>query len=155
MMPLGIVVRLGHVGRVMCLLCVFSVCLTRVSPACAQGNLTPVAAPSATMKSLQEIWDRVDSHEAEIGRIQEQNRSLLEVSSQNSIRLRSILSTLDVDLPWQTTSLESVDRVGGTHHWRLAPMGIPRFHITPIRISPPPRTTTLNSRGLTGSVGIG
>lgn len=52
----------------------------------AQGSLTPPGAPAPTMKSLQEIWDRLAAQEAAVHA----------ASRQNSL----ILDALGVNLPW-------------------------------------------------------
>jgi hypothetical protein len=66
--------------RVFCLLC-----LARVAGAFAQGPLAPGAAPAPTMKTLQEIFDRigelqgtVDGQQQQLRLLQWQNTLLME-----------------------------------------------------------------------------
>ena len=83
----------------------------------AQGDLAPAGAPAPTMKSLQEIWERINANqaateamltehrqatEATIAALQAENAALKE---QNAT-IQQLLASLDLDLPWQTTTID-------------------------------------------------
>ncbi|MFP6874105.1 MAG: hypothetical protein VCA55_11415, partial [Verrucomicrobiales bacterium] len=73
----------------------------------AQGDLAPAGAPAPTMKSLQEIWERINANqaviEAKIDALQAENAAL---KDQNAT-IQQLLASLDLDLPWQTTTIDS------------------------------------------------
>lgn len=76
------------------------VLLSSASHLRAQGALTPSGAPAPTMKTLQQLWDRLDQVEAaQAG----QSAFMQNISLQNSV----ILSALGVTLPWAIESLPS------------------------------------------------
>ncbi|MFP6872224.1 MAG: hypothetical protein VCA55_01840 [Verrucomicrobiales bacterium] len=64
----------------------------------AQGDLAPpTGAPAPTMKSLQEIWERIGQLESKVLSLQEENAYNLEL----------LLSALGGSLPWQLTTVDS------------------------------------------------
>jgi hypothetical protein len=90
----------------------------------AQGDLTPPAGPEPTMKSLQELWDKVDSLEATAIKQQTQ---LQQIQSQNSMLQRqlTLLSIATVNFAWITTTLDSVGQVGDYNSIAFGPDGYP------------------------------
>jgi len=113
----------------------------------AQGDLAPAGAPAPTMKSLQEIWERInanqavieakinanqaateamltehrDATEATIAALQAENAAL---KDQNAT-IQQLLASLGLDLPWQTTTIDSVGKPGRFTSLSFDPLGNP------------------------------
>jgi hypothetical protein len=113
----------------------------------AQGELAPAGAPAPTMKSLQDIWERINANqavieakindnqaatksiltehrqatEATIASLQAENAALKE---QNAT-IQQLLASLDLDLPWQTTTIDHVGVVGNYNSLNFDPSGNP------------------------------
>lgn len=83
-----------------------------------QGPLTAPGAPAPTMKTLQELWDKVGGLETTVNS-QQQQVSLLQ--QQNSL----LLSNANINLPWQITTLDSTGNVGWDTSLTFTPGGQP------------------------------
>ena len=99
----------------------------------AQGALVPAGPPAPTMKSLQEIWDRIGELEAEhasnlasleteIGELQEKVSSQ---ESRNASNLALLLSSLGGVLPFQLSTVDSTGSVGARTSLAFSPGGAP------------------------------
>ncbi len=71
----------------------------------AQGTLVPVTAPAPTMKSLQEIWDKIGALEVQNLILQQR---LMALQQQNAL----LLEHAGISLPWQISTLDSSGSVG-------------------------------------------
>ncbi|MEI8242156.1 MAG: hypothetical protein WCI17_02695 [bacterium] len=78
----------------------------------AQGSLTPPGAPAPTMKSLQEIWNKiagiestVSTQQARIAVLQAQNNALQKQAS-------LMLLNAGVSLPWNISTVDDTEDVG-------------------------------------------
>lgn len=92
-------------SRVAVVLVSMVVLLSSASHLRAQGALTPPGAPAPSMKTIQQLWDRLGQVEAaQAG----QAAFMQNISQQNSV----ILSALGVTLPWAIKSLPSFDLPG-------------------------------------------
>jgi hypothetical protein len=99
----------------------------------AQGELAPAGAPAPTMKSLQDIWERINANQAAtesmltehrdatIAALQAENAALKE---QNAT-IQQLLASLGLDLPWQTTTIDHVGFVGDYNSLSFDPSGNP------------------------------
>lgn len=82
----------------------------------AQGSLTPPGAPAPTMKSLQEIWDRVGDVESANAILQAQNTELQQL-------IAPIYEKLGIQLPWTIETIDSTGDVGAYASLAVAPTG--------------------------------
>jgi hypothetical protein len=87
-------------------------------PVLAQGSLNPTSAPAPSMKSLQEIWDRLGTLEIANAAQRSEIQSL---QQQNSV----VLSALGVNPPWQTSTVNSNSPIGTLPSLAFAPNGQP------------------------------
>ena len=85
----------------------------------AQGALAPAGPPAPTMKSLQEIWERIDAlkvaHAA----------NLASLEARNASNLALLLSSLGGILPFQLSTVDSVGQVGEFNSLAFNPGGAP------------------------------
>ena len=84
----------------------------------AQGPLTPPGPPGPTQKSLQEIWDKLQSAESMIS-LQQQQISILQ--QQNS----ALLEVGGANLPWQILKVEGAVFQNGDPSLAFSPQGAP------------------------------
>ena len=67
------------------------------------------------MKSLQEIWDKVDTLETTVGTLQTQNQSLQQQVTgmqKDSVSLGLLLASSNIVLPWNISTVDSTGTVG-------------------------------------------
>ena len=69
----------------------------------AQGPLTPPGAPAPTMKTLQELWDKVGGLETKVTALQQQ----VGVLQKDNGALGLLLENHNIILPWQRTTVDS------------------------------------------------
>jgi hypothetical protein len=90
----------------------------------AQGPLTPPGAPAPTMKSLQELWDK-------IGVLETQNQTLAAQNQTLTTKLSSIEAAQNRQLyaqnllPWTLTTVDSTGSVGEYTSIAFGPDGQP------------------------------
>jgi hypothetical protein len=87
----------------------------------AQGALAPVDPPAPTMKSLQEIWDRIGELEAENA------ANLASLEARNASNLALLLSSLGAACPSTSRLAPSTapESWAHTHRWPSAPGELP------------------------------
>ena len=81
----------------------------------AQGALTPPGAPAPTMRSLQEIWDKIGVLETQGLNLQTQGLSLQQQVSglqKDCSALSLLLDNAEVTLPWLITTVDSAGFTG-------------------------------------------
>ena len=83
-----------------------------------QGNLTPPGTPAPTMKSLQEIWEKVGVLETTVT---EQRAQITEIKQQNIL----LLESHGVSFPFQLTIADSAGNVGEHTALAFTPGGQP------------------------------
>ena len=83
----------------------------------AQGALTPPGAPAPTMKSLQEIWDKIDMLET-------QNLDLRTRTTQLQSQL-TLLASTTANLAWVISTVDSAGDVGQFTSLAFGPDGQP------------------------------
>lgn len=83
--------------------------LAFTGPALAQGPLTPPGTPAPTMKTLQEIWDKIGTLETQVTQTQSE---IANVRADNQA-LSGLLAASNMNLPWLLTTVDSVGDVGG------------------------------------------
>ena len=81
------------------------------------GSLTPPGAPAPTMRSLQELWDKIGGLETTAA--SQQQITLLQ--QQNVL----LLENAGIPLPWQVTTLDSTGLVGTYTSLAFTPGGQP------------------------------
>ncbi len=97
-------------------------------PSRAQGPLTPPGAPAPTMKSPQEIWDKVGTLETTVGTLQTQNQTLQQQVTglqKDSAALGLLLANANIVLPWQISTVDSTGTVGQFASLAISPTGQP------------------------------
>lgn len=65
-----------------------------------QGSFTPPGPPGPTQKSLQEIWDEIQSLQTEVGGLKEENLLLRQQNDDLHALNSLILRNLGIELPW-------------------------------------------------------
>ena len=84
-----------------------------------QGSLNPPGAPAPTMKSLQEIWEKIGILETTVSNQQQKINNLLSVTQEQSAYLSLILNEVGPGfLSWAITTVDSGGIVGS--HTSLA-----------------------------------
>lgn len=83
----------------------------------AQGPLTPPGTPAPTMRSLQEIWDK-------IGALETQNSQLQTLTAKLEKQL-TLLSASTVNFSWNIFTIESAGNVGQYTSLAFGPDGQP------------------------------
>ena len=89
------------------------------------GSLAPPGAPEPTMKSLQEIWDKIGDLETTVGTQQTQITTL---QTQNAALLQQsalMLLNAGVALLWSIATVDSEGSVGGYASLAFGPDGQP------------------------------
>lgn len=105
-------------------------CATGISNVRAQGSLTPPGVPSATMKSLQELWDRMQTLESNV------NARVGSVESQTlygqaaTIAMLADLArthgmTVTATRVWQIQTVDNSTRMGTYTSLAFTPSGRP------------------------------
>jgi hypothetical protein len=84
----------------------------------AQGGLTPPGTPEPTMKTLQEIWDKIGALQTTANSQKQQIRVL---QLQNSL----LMESTGVPLAWQFLTVDSLPNVGEYTSLAFAPDGQP------------------------------
>jgi hypothetical protein len=91
--------------------------------ALAQGPLTPPGAPQPTMKSLQEIWNELQSVKSTV------TSQAAEIAALKSLQQRSSATVLHYatggSLPWSLTTVDSAGNVGMSTSLAFGPDGQP------------------------------
>ena len=90
----------------------------------SQGRLAPSAAPAPTMKSLQEIWDKIGGLETQNTTLQSQVAALQTQNSQFTT-LVNLVSTATVDFAWVVTTVDASGFVGYDTSLVFGPDGQP------------------------------
>ena len=89
----------------------------------AQGALTPPGAPQPTMKSLQEIWNELQSVKSTV------TSQAAEIAALKSLQQRSSATVLHYatggSLPWSLTTVDSAGDVGMSTSLAFGPDGQP------------------------------
>ena len=89
----------------------------------AQGPLTPPGAPQPTMKSLQEIWNELQSVKSTV------TSQAAEIAALKSLQQRSSATVLHYatggSLPWSLTTVDSAGIVGYATSLAFGPDGQP------------------------------
>ena len=82
-------------------------------PAFAQGPLTPPGSPAPTMKSLQEIWDKIGILETENAALKSE---VALVRRETVTGLFALMDNAGIPLPWHTTPIPGFPgaNLGGT-----------------------------------------
>ena len=104
----------------------------------AQGPLPPPGAPAPTMKSLQEIWDKIGNLETQVGALltlnevlQTQHAALqstvtgLQTQNQNLTNLLLSIGQTTGALPWGITFVDHAGNFGGFPSLAFTPGGNP------------------------------
>ena len=92
--------------------------LHTASSAFAQGPLTPPGAPAPTMKSLQELWDKIGVLETTVTTQQQQ-------LAQQAALIDLLAAAHGVALPWTLSTVDSTGSVGSYTSLAFTPGGQP------------------------------
>ena len=74
-------------------------------PVRGQGSLAPPGPPAPTMRSMQEIWDRMATPEAQTAALQNQVNAM-------QCQISAFLEAHGANLPWKFTTVDSIGDVG-------------------------------------------
>jgi len=89
--------------------------------ALAQGSLEPPPGnPSPTQKSLQEVWDKLETLESQNAELKSRVSAQAETAASQSALLDLVATKLGVSLPWHITTVDTVDYEAGNHDTSLA-----------------------------------
>jgi len=69
----------------------------------SQGSLTPPGGPAPSMKSLQQIWDKLEDLESDNASLKSQVAGF---ETQQSLLTSVVLEEFEVDLPWEITTID-------------------------------------------------
>ena len=78
----------------------------------AQGSLSPTGAPAPTMKTLQQIWDKIGELQTTVNTQQNQINVLQTSLTEQSVLLQLIGTGDGRGLPWISTTVDSSGDVG-------------------------------------------
>ncbi|HZJ15193.1 MAG TPA: hypothetical protein VFD27_09100 [Chthoniobacteraceae bacterium] len=95
----------------------------------AQGSDTPPGPPGPTMKSLQELWDELQTLKAKSASRQQQITTL----QKGSAAFGLLLENASIVLPWQISTVDSTGTVGLYTSLAFTPGGSRRSATTTTR----------------------
>lgn len=76
--------------------------------ALAEGPLTPPGPPAPTMKSLQEIWDKIGGLETQNAQLSQRLQGQQSLINQQSVLLKALAAAGNVNLPWQYSQVKTL-----------------------------------------------
>jgi hypothetical protein len=93
-----------------------------------QGNLNPPGAPAPTMKSLQEIWNKIGTLETQNTALQNSaNSQQQQIASlqKDSAAMSLLLDNAGIVFPWTLTTVDNTGNVGSFTSLAFTPGGQP------------------------------
>ncbi len=98
-----------------------------VPSAVAQGSLTPAGSPAPTMKSLQQIWDKIGALETQVGTLDTQVQSLQAQNTLLTTYLLRVAEAQGLGLDWVITTVDgaAAEIAGEDTSIAIGPNGYP------------------------------